>query len=622
QEVWTLVDLTNGKRAIGTKWVFKNKKDERGIVIRNKARLVAQGYTQEKGISYNEVFAHVARIEAIRLFLSYASFKDFVVYQMDVNNDFLYGKIEEEVYACQPPGFEDSNFPNIVYKVIKALYGLHQALRVWYEILSTYLLDNGFQIGKIDKTLFIKMHKGDILLVQVYMDDIIFGLTKKELCNAFERLMHEKFQMSSIGELTFFLGLQVKQKKDGIFISHDKYVGEILKKFRFTKFKTASTPMETQKPLLKDKDGVEVDVHMYRVDGKKVIISEASIRRDLQFADEEGVDCLPNSIIFEQFSLIGKPTRKVTKVPQPSDPIEHVKDEAIHKELRDILVRAATTASSLEAEQDGGNTDKTESKATPNESSSQGTDSGGGPRCQEAIGDTIAQTRFENVSKQFNDSLLARGNTLQSDKNRLKHNELMELCTNLQTRVLDLEKKKTIQANVIDSIKRRVKKLEKRNRSRNHKLKRLYEVGLTAKVESLDNEESLANAEMFDVDKDFGGKKVFVEQEVVADKEKIKEVTLAPELAKLKTLKPKAKGVVIQEPSESPITTTTIPKQKSQDTGKGILVEDPLKPKKKDQIRLDEEFALKLQAVFDEEQRLTREKAEEELEANISLIET
>nr|GEX44321.1 hypothetical protein [Tanacetum cinerariifolium] len=265
QKVWTLVDLSNRKRAIGTKWVFRNKKDEKGIVIRNKARLVAQGYTQEEGINYDKVFACVARIKAIRLFLAYTLFKDFVVYQMDVKCAFLYGKIKEEVYVCQPPGFEDPDIPNRVYKVKKALYGLHQALRAWYETLSTHLLDNGFQRGKIDKTLFIKRHKGDILLVQAYVDDIIFGLTKKELCNAFERLMHEKFQMSSMGELTFFLGLQVKQKKDGIFISQDKYVAKILKKSGFIEVKTTSTHMETQKPLLKDEDGEEVYVHMYRL---------------------------------------------------------------------------------------------------------------------------------------------------------------------------------------------------------------------------------------------------------------------------------------------------------------------------------------------------------------------
>ncbi|GJR19298.1 putative ribonuclease H-like domain-containing protein [Tanacetum coccineum] len=264
QKVWTLVDLPNGKRAIGTKWVFRNKKDERGIVVRNKARLVAQGYTQEEGIDYDEVFAPVARIEAIRLFLAYASFMGFIVYQMDVKSAFLYGTIEEEVYVCQPPGFEDPHFPDKVYKVEKALYGLHQAPRAWYETLSTYLIENGFRRGTIDKTLFIKKEKGDILLVQVYVDDIIFGSTKKSLCDEFEGLMHKRFQMSSMGELTFFLGLQVQQKEDGIFISQDKYVAEILKKFDFATVKTASTPIETNKALVKDEEAEVVDVHLYR----------------------------------------------------------------------------------------------------------------------------------------------------------------------------------------------------------------------------------------------------------------------------------------------------------------------------------------------------------------------
>ncbi|GKA07467.1 putative ribonuclease H-like domain-containing protein [Tanacetum coccineum] len=223
--------------------VYRNKKDERGIVIKNKARLVAQGYIQEERIDYDEVFAPVVRIEAIRLFLAYASFKDFVVYQMDVKSAFLYGKIKEEVYA---------------------LYGLHQAPKAWYETLSTYLLDNGFQRGKIDKTLFIRRVKSDILLVQVYVDDIIFGYTKKSLCIDFEMMMHKKFQMSSMGELTFFLGLQVKPKEDGTFISQDKYVTKILNKFSLTDVKTASTPMETYKPLLKDADGEDVDEHLYR----------------------------------------------------------------------------------------------------------------------------------------------------------------------------------------------------------------------------------------------------------------------------------------------------------------------------------------------------------------------
>ncbi|GJT94234.1 putative ribonuclease H-like domain-containing protein [Tanacetum coccineum] len=255
---------------IGTKWVYRNKKDERGIVVRNKARLVAQGHTQEEGIDYDEVFAPVARIEAIRIFLAYASFMGFTVYQMDVKSAFLYGQIEEEVYVCQPP-------------VVKALYGLHQAPRAWYDTLATYLLSNGFQRGKIDQTLFIKSQKGHILLVQIYVDDIIFGSTKKELCDEFEKLMKDKFQMSSMGELTFFLGLQVQQKKKGIFISQDKYVHEILKKFNYTDVKSASTPTDLERPLVKDADADDVDEHLYRSMIGSLMYLTAS-RPDIMFA--------------------------------------------------------------------------------------------------------------------------------------------------------------------------------------------------------------------------------------------------------------------------------------------------------------------------------------------------
>ncbi|GJZ13872.1 putative ribonuclease H-like domain-containing protein [Tanacetum coccineum] len=185
--------------------LLQNKKDDRGIMVRNKARLVAQGYTQEEGIAYDEVFSPVARLEAIRLFLAYASFMGFIVYQMDMKSAFLYGTIEEEVYVCQPPSFEDPQFPDKVYKVEKALYGLHQAPRAWYETLSTYLLENRFRIGTIDKTLFIKKDKGDILLVHVYVNDIIFGSKRKSLCVEFERMMHKRFQMSSMREGTHFL---------------------------------------------------------------------------------------------------------------------------------------------------------------------------------------------------------------------------------------------------------------------------------------------------------------------------------------------------------------------------------------------------------------------------------
>nr|GEW27222.1 hypothetical protein [Tanacetum cinerariifolium] len=277
QKVWILVDLPHRKRAIGTKWVYINKKDERGIVVRNKARHVAQGNIQEEGIDYEEVFAPVARIEAVRLFLAYASFTGFMVYQMDVKSAFLYETIKEEVYVCKPSGFEDPDHPDKVYKVVKALYGLHQAPRAWYETLVNYLLENGFHRGNIDQTLFIKKQKGDILLVHIYVDDIIFGVTKKELCKSFEKLMKNKFQMSLMGELTFFLGLLVMQKKDGIFISQDKYVAEILKKFGLTKGKSASTPIDTEKPLLKDPDGEDVNVHIYSTLHKQSLLDLAAL---------------------------------------------------------------------------------------------------------------------------------------------------------------------------------------------------------------------------------------------------------------------------------------------------------------------------------------------------------
>nr|GEU62320.1 putative ribonuclease H-like domain-containing protein [Tanacetum cinerariifolium] len=226
-------------RPIGTKWVLKNKKDERGIMIRNKARLVAQGHTQEEGIDYEEVFASVARIEAIRLFLAYASFMGFTVYQMDVKSAFLYGTIDEEVYVMQPLGFQDPEFLARVYKVEKAM-------------------------GTIDQTLFIRKHKGDFILVQVYVDDIIFGSSNPQLCREFDAFMYEKFQMSAMGELNFFLGLQVLQKKDGIFISQDKYVGDILKKFGYSDVRSTNTPMDKENPWGKDGTGKDVDLHLYR----------------------------------------------------------------------------------------------------------------------------------------------------------------------------------------------------------------------------------------------------------------------------------------------------------------------------------------------------------------------
>ncbi|GJS00055.1 putative ribonuclease H-like domain-containing protein [Tanacetum coccineum] len=283
QEVWKLVPLPDGKIAIGTKWILKNKRDARGIVVRNKARLVAQGHRQEEGIDYDEVFAPVARIEAIRLFLAFASYMGFMVYQMDVKSAFLYGEIEEEVYVTQPKGFEDPHFPKHVYRVVKALYGLHQAPRAWYARLSTFLLKHNYRRGTIDKTLFIKKNSRDIILVQVYVDDIIFGSTNKAWCDEFEVLMKGEFEMSAMGELTFFLGLQVKQKPDGIFISQDKYVQDMLKKFDMESVRPATTPFEASKPKSKDEPDDAVNVHLYRSMIGSLMYLTAS-RPDIQFA--------------------------------------------------------------------------------------------------------------------------------------------------------------------------------------------------------------------------------------------------------------------------------------------------------------------------------------------------
>ncbi|GJT90553.1 ribonuclease H-like domain-containing protein, partial [Tanacetum coccineum] len=324
---------------------------------------------------------------------------------MDIKSTFLYRKIEEEVYVCQPPGFEDLDFPDRVYKVEKALYRLHEALSDW-----------------------------------------------------------------------------------------------------FTKVKTASTPMETQKPLLKDEKGKEVDVHMYRYHVNPKVSHLHAVKRIFRYL-KAWIGSLQqeviNSLDVEQCKKQTVVANSITEaeyvaassccgqVPQPSGPTDIVVDKAVHTKLGDSLVRATTTASSLEAEQDSGNITKTRSKETPNEAGSKGTTSGGGPRCQETIGDTIAQAGFENVSKHSNDSLLARGNTLQSDEDCLKLKELMELCTKLQQRVLDLEKTKTTQANEIDSLKRRVKKLERKDRSRTHGLKRLHKVGMSRRVESSRDADSL-----------------------------------------------------------------------------------------------------------------------------------
>ncbi|GJW23144.1 retrovirus-related pol polyprotein from transposon TNT 1-94 [Tanacetum coccineum] len=228
-KVWRLVPRPEGKTIIKTKWIFKNKKDENSLVIRNQARLVAVGYCQQEGIDYDETFAPVARIEAIRLFLAYAAHKDFTVFQMDVKTVFLNGILKEEVYVGQPPGFVSKQYPDHVYALDKSLYGLKQAPRAWYDVLSKFLINSCFQKGSIDTTLFIKKKGKHITLIQTYVDDIIFDSTNPKYCTKFSELMVKCFEMSMMGEMKFFLGLQVNQFSNRIFINQSKYILDILK---------------------------------------------------------------------------------------------------------------------------------------------------------------------------------------------------------------------------------------------------------------------------------------------------------------------------------------------------------------------------------------------------------
>ncbi|GJU00314.1 putative ribonuclease H-like domain-containing protein [Tanacetum coccineum] len=676
QQIWTLVELPNGKRAIGTKWIYINKKDERGIVVRNKGRLVAQGHTQEEGIDYDEVFALVARIEPIRLFLAYASFKDFVVYQMDVKSTFLYGKIEEEVYVYQPLGFEDPEFLDKVYKVEKALYGLHQAPRAW-----------------------------------------------KEMYTEFEKIMHKKFQMSSMGELTFFLGLQVTQKDDGIFISQDKYVDEILKKFGFLTVKTASTPMETSKPLMKDENVEVVDVYLYRsMIGSLMYLT--SSRPDIMFA----VCACTRFQVTPKVSHLHVVKRIFRYLKgQPKLSLLYPKDSPFNLEAyidsdyagvsldrkfttggcqflgrrliswqckkQTIVTNSTTEAEYVAASSCCGQVSWIQNQMLDygynfmntkifidNESTI----------CIVKNPVFHSKTKHIEIRHHFiRDS--NKKNLIQMIKIHTDHNvadlltkafdvsrfqyliamllvilntaELMLLVILSTARVLALETTKTNQAMKIDSLKRRVKKLENKKRSRTHKLKRLYRVGLSARIESSEDEglgdqEDASKLErkiadidqdlevtlvdetqgrndediLFDVNDDLQGEEVVVEKKVAEKEVSIvdpvttagevitpEEVTLAQALVQIKTSKPKAKGIVFKEPSES--TTTPIPivtpQQLSQakDKGKAKRIE-PEKPlKKKDQIMFDEKVAQDLQAKLDaeleEEERIARQREEE-----------
>ncbi|KAI3746902.1 hypothetical protein L6452_09344 [Arctium lappa] len=255
-KVWRLIPLPEGKSVIGTKW---------------------------EGIDYEETFAPVARLEAIQIFLFYAAHKNFMVFQMDVKSAFLNGILHEEVYVAQPEGFIDPKNPDHVYVLDKALYGLKQAPRAWYDTLTQFLLASGFKKGTVDTTLFLKKQGDDMILIQIYVDDIIFGSTNPKFCKKNSRIMESRFEMSMMGELNFFLGLQVKQLPEGILINQSKYIRDILKKFNMTDSSVMKTPMATGTLLDADLSGKSVDQKVYRSMIGSLLYLTAS-RSDIMFA--------------------------------------------------------------------------------------------------------------------------------------------------------------------------------------------------------------------------------------------------------------------------------------------------------------------------------------------------
>jgi hypothetical protein len=278
----TLVELPHDVNAIGTKCVFKNKQRKDGEIVRNKARLVTKDFSQIKGLDFGKMFAPVAHIEVIKILLAFIAFKRFNLYQTNVKSVFLNGVIQEEVFIRQHPGFKNLKYSDRVYKLSKILYGLKQALWVWYASLKAFLLEHGYVMGSVDKTLFTLKHDNDFLLVQIYMDDIIFGGSSHSLVSSFQEIMKNEFQMSMMRVLTFFLGIQVKQMKQGTFIHQSKYTKDLMKKFNMPELRLVSTPMSTGTALDPDENGEAIDQREYRSMIDSLLYLTAT-RSDIQF---------------------------------------------------------------------------------------------------------------------------------------------------------------------------------------------------------------------------------------------------------------------------------------------------------------------------------------------------
>nr|GEX06876.1 putative ribonuclease H-like domain-containing protein [Tanacetum cinerariifolium] len=540
-----VADFTNLESTVN---VYRNKKDERGVVVRNKTRLVAQGHRQEEGIDYDEIFAPVARIEAIKIFLAFASFMGFILYQMDVKSSFLYGKIDKEVYVSQPPGFIDPKFPNKVYKVVKALYGLYQAPRAWYATLSTFLVQSGYRRGLIDNTLFIKKDKKDIMLVQVYVDDIVFGSTKKSWCDEFEALMKNMFQMNSMGELTFsWITSQAERR---------------------------CTPIETKKPLVKDEKAADMDVPLYR-----------SMIGSLMYLTASRPDIIESAFDLEAYSdsnyarenldrksttggcqflgrrLISWECKKQTIVATLTTEAENFV-LVVHKLILLGLGCAAqrcfrmvmllTLGKKMQFGSVLGALNEGEGSGAPTEP--QPTPSPTPPS----------------------------DHTSDRAKDALNLEELFSICTNLSNRVLALETVKDAQAAKIIAMKARIKKLEKRCKpSISHQRAWLKSVQrLSMKKRGPMNQGRLSE-----------------ETKELVSTARLEDSTVRPDVDE----KAKEKGVSIKDiedslrPARSILTLNPLPTIDPKDKGKGVLEEPELAKKMTRRIEANALFAAKLQ---------------------------
>ncbi|GJV63191.1 putative ribonuclease H-like domain-containing protein [Tanacetum coccineum] len=493
----------------------------------------------------------------------------------------------------------DPDFPDRVYKVEKAHYGLHQDPRAWHETLSTYLLDNRFQRGKIDNTLFIRRDKCDILLVQVYIDDIIFGSIKKSLCTEFEQMMHKKFQMSSMGELTFFLGLQ-----------------------------TANTPMETQKPLLKDEDGEEIDAHLYRLMIGSLMYLTSS-RPDIMFAVCACARYQVNPKVSYLYSvkrifryLKGQPKLGLWyPKDSPFDLVAYTNSDYARASLDRKSITGATNQKFNFSKYIFGSMVKNLDNAVKFLMY---------PRKQKSRKLKEKDTEIPQSSVPSDPTNVADEAVTKEPCMQLK--ELMDLCTKLQQRVLNMENTKTAQAQEITILKKRVKKFARVVSSEEASLgdqedaskqgRKIDDIDKDAEITLVDETQGrYGDEDMFGVN-DLDGDEVVIESEVT-DKAGVKRNIIEEVIAMNDvSSRPKTKWVAMQEPSEStPTISLQLPSHKGQglkDKGKAKMIE-PEKPlKKKDQIKFDEEEDLRLQEKFDEEDRLAREKAQQVEEANIA----